>query len=354
MINGAVTFREDLWTDEEYTYAAAYGFRPNIHVYLHDDDEVRPVMLVIPGGGYCMVCNVEGEPVAEQFFTRGMNVFVLTYTTDITMSVPLKSQPLADASRAIRYIRTNADRFKIKADKLSISGFSAGGHLCATVATHYADAKDPNPVYNAISNRPDSVILGYPVITSGEFTHIYSIQALVGYEPTKEELDYYSLEKQVTPDTPPCFIWQTVEDSLVPVENSMFFAEACRKAGVPYAYYAFPHGPHGLSVWSERVKKGNMGEPYTFEQLDLAVAAVKKRTAVNVSEKRRTELMIQFFGNPEGLTKEEQEALKEHTGDSEEKKEEAPKFTMPKMPDFPDVALWPTLAEAWLKSLDLI
>lgn len=354
MIKGSVTFRENIWADGEYNYAAAYGFKPNIHTYLHDDDEVRPAMLVIPGGGYCMVCHVEGEVVAEQFYLRGMNVFVLTYTTDITMSVPLMDQPLADASRAIRYIRANAERFKIKADKLSIAGFSAGGHLCATVATHYADAKDPDPKYDAVSNRPDSVVLGYPVITSGEFTHIYSIQSLIGYTPSQELLDYYSLEKQVTPDTPPCFIWQTVEDDAVPIENSMYFAEACRKAKVPYAYYAFPHGRHGLSVWNDRVKTGDLGEPYTYEQLDLAVAAVKARTAVNVSDRRRTELMIQFFGNPEGLTKEELEALQERTGEKQEKKEDAPKPAMPPMPDCPDVAMWPALAEAWLKSLDLI
>lgn len=354
MIKGSVTFREDIWAEGEYNYAAAYGFKPNIHAYLHDDDKVRPAMMVIPGGGYCMVCHVEGEVVAEQFYESGMNVFVLTYTTDITMSVSLRKQPLEDASRAIRYIRKNAERFRINPNKLSIGGFSAGGHLCATVATHYADVKDPDASYDAFSNRPDSVILGYPVITAGEFTHIYSIQALIGYEPSQEEKDYYSLEKQVTKDTPPCFIWQTVEDDAVPIENSMFFAEACRKAGVPYAYYAFPHGRHGLSVWNERVKTGDLGEPYTFEQLDLAVAAVKNHTAVDVSEKRRIELMIQFFGNPEGKTKEELEALEERNPAKEEKKEKPPKPAMSPMPDYPDVAMWPALAKAWLKSIDLI
>lgn len=338
MIRDAVTNREDIWGEGEYDYPAAYGFKPNIRTYLHDDDETRAAMLVIPGGGYCMVCNVEGEPVAEQFFKRGMNVFILTYTTDITMSVPLGKQPLMDASRAVRYLRKNAERLKIYADKLSICGFSAGGHLCATLATHYADASDPDASFRAYSNRPDSVMLGYPVITAGRYTHGYSIQALVGADAPESERDYFSLEKHVTKDTPPCFIWQTAADDLVPVENSMLFAEACRSAGVPYAYYAFPHGRHGLSVWDERVKTGDFGEPYTFEQVDLAVAAVKDRTALNVSEKRRTELMIQFFGNPEGI-----------------KDENAPKPEPPKsvIPEYPDVAMWPSLAEAWLKSIGL-
>lgn len=356
MIRDSITFREDIWQEGEYSYPAAYGFRPNIHFYLHDDDEVRPAMLVIPGGGYCMVCHVEGEPVAEQFYLRGMNVCVLTYTTDITMSVPLLEQPVADASRAVRYLRKNAARFKMDPERLSIAGFSAGGHLCATLATHYGDVKDPDVSYQEFSNRPDSVILGYPVITAGKFTHIYSIQALAGYDASQEKLDYYSLEKQVTKDTPPCFIWQTVEDNAVPVENSMFFAEACRRAGVPYAYYAFPHGRHGLSVWNERIRTGDLGEPYTFEQLDLAVAAVKARTAVNVSEKRRTELMIQFFGNPEGLTKEEMAKRDAENGksDTKAKAENTAPPVPPVEPDYPDVALWPSLAESWLRSIDML
>lgn len=360
MISSAVKFRENIWAENEYNYAAAYGFKPNIHAYLHDDDTVRPAMLVIPGGGYCMVCHVEGEVVAEEFYDRGMNVFVLTYTTDITMSVPLRKQPLLDAARAVRYLRSNAERFKLDGNRLTICGFSAGGHLCATLATHFDDAKDPSLKMDAISCRPDSVILGYPVITSGEFTHIYSIQALTGYNASDDELDYFSLEKQVSPDTPPCFVWQTVEDDLVPVENSMFFAEALRKNKVPYAYYAFPHGRHGLSAWNDRVKADDFGEPYTYEQLDAAVAAVKNHTAVDVSEKRRTELMMQFFGNPEGLTKEEQAALQ---GSSTDTAADAPKkdtdtkepaLKKSPVPDYPDVSMWPELAAVWLKSLDLI
>lgn len=339
MIEVAEFFRENIWKDGEYTYAAAYGFTPNIHAYLHKDSELRPCMIVVPGGGYCMVVGSEGEIVARDFFEMGMNVFVLTYTTDITMSVPLKKQPMSDISRAIRYVRANSERFHIDAGKLAISGFSAGGHVCASIATHYQDIEDPDAKLNAISNRPDTVIVGYPVITSGEFTHIYSIQALLGYEPTKEELDYYSCEKQVHPEMPPCFIWQTVEDNLVPVENSMMFAESCRKAGVPYAYYAFPRGPHGLSVPFQKMGQIGLGEPYTMEQVNNAVQAVKEHKGINVSDKRRTELMMQFFGNPEG----------------EKKEEEAPKRPpMMDIPSFDDVAMWQSLAKVWLKYLNIL
>ena len=97
-------FRRNIWKDEEYDYPAAYGFIPNIHAYLHDDDEKRDCMIVLPGGGYCMVVPPEGIIPAMEFYNRGMNVFVLTYTTDITFSIPLKRQPLKDAARAVRFI----------------------------------------------------------------------------------------------------------------------------------------------------------------------------------------------------------------------------------------------------------
>ncbi len=339
MIETAEFFRENIWKDGEYSYEAAYGFVPNIHAYLHRDDRKRPCMIVVPGGGYCMVVGCEGEIVARDFFDMDMNVFVLTYTTDITMSVPLKAQPMSDLSRAIRYIRSNGERFRIDGNKLGICGFSAGGHVCASEATHYRDIEDPDAALAAVSNRPDTVLVGYPVITAGEFTHKYSIQALLGYEPTEEELRYYSCEKQVSSDTPPCFIWQTVEDNLVPVENSMMFAESCRKAGIPYAYYAFPRGPHGLSAPFRKMAEIGTGEPYTMEQVQNAVQAVKEHRGIRVSEKRRTELMIQFFGNPEGEKKEP---------------EEKPHMAPETFPSFDDVAMWPVLAKEWLKGLSIL
>ena len=106
------TFIEKIWEPGEYNYAAAYGFEPNIHGFIHEDG-VRDCMLVVPGGGYCMCVPPEAEIVAKSFYDRGMNAFVLTYTTDITMSVPLKKQPLNDISRAVRFIRKNAENAKV-------------------------------------------------------------------------------------------------------------------------------------------------------------------------------------------------------------------------------------------------
>ena len=339
MDNTVNFFRENIYKDGEYSYPAAYGFVPNIRAYLHPDSENKnlPCMIVVPGGGYCMVVNLEGEPVALDFYERGYNVFVLTYTTDITTAFPLKFQPLNDISRAVRYIRKNSGRFGINESKVTICGFSAGGHVCATLGTHYNDVIDSDEELNKISNRPDSMILGYPVITSGEYTHEYSMISLLGRNPSEEDLLYFSLEKNVTPDTPPAFVWQTVEDNLVPVENSMMFAESLRANKVPYAYYAFPHGIHGLSASNNLVKTGQFGEPYTMEQMFAAVDAVKTGKSVGVSDERINELLEQF--------KEPDESDKKNADSSEESAHNGPQF-------YDDVSLWINLAEIWLKGLN--
>lgn len=340
------TFRQDIWKKEEYTYAAAYGFMPNIRAYLHDDEEVRKCMLVVPGGGYCMVVPPEAEIVAKTFYEKGMNAFVLTYTSDITMSVPLKKQPLMDISRAVRLIRKNSKEYKIDPNSVIIAGFSAGGHVCGTLCVHYDDVED-TPEYNAFSNRPDGAILGYPVITTGEFTHIYSVMALVGNDASQEEKDYYSVEKNVTENTPPCFIWQTEKDGLVPVENSYLMAQALRSKGVSFTHHVFPRGDHGLSVASADFFRGNFGENYTMEQLGYAVENVKNGTAVNLSERRREELFEQFKLNEK----------KPEKNENEEKKENPP--MMPwgnpfeegwKNP-FADVAMWPDMAYEWIMNM---
>ena len=312
--NSMKIFRKPIWKDDEYDYAAAYGFVPNVFAYLHNDDEKRDCMLVVPGGGYCMVVPHEGELPAKEFYDRGMNVFVLSYTTDITMSVPLKDQPLKDISRAVRFIRKNAAEYHVGDKKLLICGFSAGGHLCASLTVHFDDVTDPDPELNAISNRPDGAILSYPVITSGEYTHADSIRALLGPDPTAEELEYYSCEKQVKDNTPPCFIWQTQTDELVPVENSYLFAMALRQKKIPFAHYVFPAGHHGLSIANETYFRGWSGGEYTLEQTMRAAGAVKDGKGVNVSEKRRQELIEQFFSGEEFIAPGIDMSLKEDAG----------------------------------------
>lgn len=328
------TFREVIWENGEYNYAAAYGFVPNIHAYLHEDG-THDCLIVVPGGGYCMCVPQEGEIVANEFYERGMNVFVLSYTTDITMSVPLKKQPLEDIARAVRFVRLRATDYSL-GKKLFVCGFSAGAHVCGTLAVHHEDVHDKNPAYAGLSCRPDGVILSYPVITTGRYTHPSSVEALVGKNPSSEELSYFSLEKNVTDRTPPCFLWQTATDDLVPVENSYLFAGALKEKAVPFAHYVFPAGFHGLSIASEDFFRGKFGEPYTMEQVMRAVRAVKEGNGINVSDRRRAELEAQF--PDEGQEK------RPTSGAPDD-------FFCTKATDYEDVRQWVNLATVWMRKI---
>ena len=239
-----------IWKEGEYSYPAAYGFVPFIVSYMHEDDKIRPAMLVAPGGAYRYASPYEGNLPALEFYRAGYNVFVLAYTVNHLdeLDAPLGMQPLQDISRAVRVIRAHSAQCKIDPLKIAVCGFSAGGHLCASLCVHYEDIKDPDPEYGEVSNRPDAAVLCYPVITSGEYANRESFRALLGADPDEKDLEYMSLEKHVTEDTPPCFLWQTATDASVPVENSYLFAGACRKAGVPYAHHVFSDGVHGMSV----------------------------------------------------------------------------------------------------------
>ena len=325
------TFRLNLWKPGEYDYAAAYGFMPNVRAFLHDEDEsVRKCMIVVPGGGYCMLAPHEGELVAMEYYRMGLNAFVLTYTNDITMCVPLKKQPMSDLSRAVRLIRKNAGEYHLDPAKLLICGFSAGGHVCGSLCTHFEDVTDPDPELNAISNRPDAAIFGYPVITSGEYTHVFSMQALLGTEPSEEELEYFSIEKQVKENTPPCFLWQTVEDNLVPVENTYLFAKSLKEKGIPYCQYVYPHGYHGLSTASMELFSGWHGGEYVQEQVWLALEHVKNDTAVNMNPRRKEELMQQFFA-------------------PKDSNQAPPSFPKPTTNPFADVNTWVELSRIWFE-----
>ncbi len=257
-----------LWKKEEYPYPYAGEFLPNLRAYLHEDGEERPAMLVIPGGGYAVVSPTEGEIVAKKFFEAGYQAFVLTYTTNMFQQVPLGKLPLRDASRGLRYIRKNAEQFHIRPNQIACCGFSAGGHLAASLAVHFDDPALAGEPDGEVSNRPDAVVLSYPVITSGELAHRGSFDQLLGRDASEEELDWASLEKHVTAHTPPAFLWQTFTDETVPVENSILFAKACREAGVPCELHLFMEGAHGLSLADEDWAEGRYGEDsiYNMEQ----------------------------------------------------------------------------------------
>ena len=321
--------RTEIWREWEYSYPAAYGFRPIIVSYIHEDKKVRPCMLVVPGGGYRYVSSTEADPVARTFYAAGYNVFVLAYTVNY-LDEPLKLQPLMDIARAVRIIRYHAEKCSVDPDKMAVCGFSAGAHLCASLCVHYSDISDPDPKYAPISARPDAAVLGYPVIKSGEYAHKDSFTALLGADAGEKELEYMSLEKHVTDDMPPCFLWQTASDESVPVENSYLFAMACRKAGVPFAHHVFSEGIHGMSVATEEWLEGCYGTPYTLEQIDRLTEAIEQGATPYPTEKAE-EIRTAFSGKRDGGKKWDPEIKQRLKGLLDE------------------VGMWTKLAEKWLE-----
>ncbi|MEC9080655.1 MAG: alpha/beta hydrolase [Verrucomicrobiota bacterium] len=204
-------------------------------------------IVICPGGGYGGLASHEGSTYAQFLQQHGINAFVLKYRLGSAgYRHPIM---LGDAARAIRTVRTNAKKWNVNPEKIGIMGSSAGGHLASTMITHF-DKGNPNasdPVDRA-SSRPNVGILCYPVITMGEFTHQGSKRNLLGKNPSKELTDLLSSEKQVRKDTPPTFVWHTAEDRPVPVENSMLFASALRKAAVPFALHIYQKGRHGIGL----------------------------------------------------------------------------------------------------------
>jgi len=205
-------------------------------------------VIVAPGGGYGFLAdNHEGRQVANWFNTMGVTAFVLRYRLGPRYHHPIE---LGDAQRAIRFVRTRAAEFGVLPDRIGMMGFSAGGHLASTVATHFdsGNPSAPDPIDRA-GSRPDFVILGYPVITlAGPYAHGGSAKNLLGDNPDPKLVRELSNELHVTPQTPPTFLFTTSEDTVVPAENSANFYLALHKAGVPAEMHVFEKGPHGVGL----------------------------------------------------------------------------------------------------------
>lgn len=194
---------------------------------------IRPAVLVFPGGGYRMCSDREAEPVAMAFLAQGYHAFVLRYSLNENAAFPA---PLRDAEEALECIRANAEAWGVIPDKIAVCGFSAGGHLAAALGT-----------MGRI--RPNALILGYPVILDN-LSHILPFPVP-------------SLEKEVDAQTPPTFIFTTADDSVVPVRHSLQFAEALDQAGVPFEMHIFQEGAHGLSLAKPHTSSGFKGLVHT-------------------------------------------------------------------------------------------
>ena len=221
---------------------------PTVTVFLPEQtNKTGAAMVICPGGGYGGLASHEGKDYALWLNQHGVTCFVLRYR--LGSHGYRHPAMLNDVSRAIRWVRAHAGDYGIDRYRVGVMGSSAGGHLAATVLTHYTSGDaNATDVIERQSSRPDLGILCYPVITMGEFTHQGSKENLLGREPSPELVKLLSNELQVTPDTPPCFLWTTYEDNVVPMENTMMFAEALRKNHVPFALHVYEKGGHGMGL----------------------------------------------------------------------------------------------------------
>ena len=212
-------------------------------------------MLICPGGGYSFISPREAEPIALKFAAEGYHAFVLYYSIYPT-NFP---QPFYDISRAMCLIRENAEKWNIHKDSIAVCGFSAGAHLAGTLGVHWNKdfASDQDGISPGM-NRPNALILCYPVISSKYYVHTGSYEKLIGSKPSQELLDLMSLENHVGPHTPKTFLWHTFEDIGVPVGNSILFAEALKRNNVNFELHIYPYGGHGLSLASDETSTDDL------------------------------------------------------------------------------------------------
>jgi acetyl esterase/lipase len=222
---------------------------PTLTIWLPPAEKATGASIVVcPGGGYGMLAvDHEGKQVAEWLNQLGIAAFVLKYRLGPRYHHPAMLQ---DAGRAIRTVRARAPEWGLDPKRIAILGFSAGGHLASTAGTHFDAGKpDSDDPIERVSSRPDRMILVYAVIAlATPYGHSGSLKNLLGEKPAQELIESLSNERQVIKDTPPAFLAQTNADTAVPAENSLLFAMALRKAGVPVELHLFERGPHGLGL----------------------------------------------------------------------------------------------------------
>ena len=261
---------------------------PTIRAYLPPKETATGAGVVIcPGGGYGILAyDHEGAQVAKWFNRIGVAGFVLRYRHAPKYRHPT---PIGDAQRALRFVRANSEKFSVAKNRLGVMGFSAGGHLASTSATHFdLGQKDAKDVVDRESCRPDFAVLCYPVISLTEpWGHGGTKKNLLGDNPDPKLIENLSNEKQVTADTPPTFLFHTGEDTGVPVENAIAFYSACVKAKVPAELHVYQIGPHGVGLapadpathgWKDRLADWMKANAFLA---DVKRAAVKGKINVN-------------------------------------------------------------------------
>lgn len=236
-----------LWNRKESagTGNPADDFEPYFETYLLDNSRPpRGAVVVCPGGGYSNRAPHEAAPIAQKFNELGFHAFVVHYRV-----APYRfPAPQRDIFRAVRLIRSRAAEWGVDPAQIAVLGFSAGGHLTASSGTLFHEVNaDAGDAADAFPQRPDAILPCYAVIAFKGWGHLGSGQNLLG-DKLDAQSEHFSLEKRVTPDTPPAFLWHTATDQAVPVRNSIEFATACWKNGVKAELHVFPEGPHGIGL----------------------------------------------------------------------------------------------------------
>ncbi len=251
-------------------------------LFVHDEDSTsRPAVVVCPGGGYHFCSVREAEPIAEFYYTHGMNAYLLNYSV---APDAIDYTPLKEVAWAVKYARENAAAHNTDPDKIVTCGFSAGGHLAASagILWNIPEVRDALGISDGSApegiNRPNGMILSYPVITAGEHAHRGSINNLMGRtDYALDEADKFSLELHVNETTPPMFIWHTVTDNCVPVRNSTMLINAFIENGLSFEAHIYPFGHHGLSLANKRTAEGNVASinPHIATWAELSVMWIK-------------------------------------------------------------------------------
>ncbi len=275
---------EKLELKDYYEFLGENCKNPTLELYLPynmtemgRENQKRPCMVVCPGGGYGFCSQREAEPIALKFLPLGFNVFVLTYSV-APHRFPTQ---LCEVAAVMELIYKNAEEWNCDTEKIAIIGFSAGGHLAAHYSTMF-DCKEVRA--NFPESKPvNASVLCYPVITADEKTaHMGSFENLLGRKPqNKQEEEYFSCNCQVKENTPPAFIWHTVADDCVPVQNSLLYATALANKKISFELHIYPYGVHGLSTCD-------------FETIDNVTAEISHASAWLTSLKKWLKLILKL------------------------------------------------------------
>lgn len=262
---------------ELITFQPFSGSDASVTGYLHTPiwemavrREQFPAVVVCPGGAYAMISAREADPIALPFFARGYNVFILTYSVGEKAK---QFRPLMELSETLRLIRSHP-QWRVVPDQIAVCGFSAGGHLACSLGAMWDDPALLKRYDNHDGeNRPNAMILSYPVITADAHAHTESIENVSGCKQGTPGYQYFSLDQRVSEKTCPAFVWHTVQDNCVPVENTLKLLSALQAHNIPFEAHIFPDGAHGISACTEET---GTADSYNARWLDLSIAWLDK------------------------------------------------------------------------------